>query len=222
MSKNFLKWTAVLAFAIVFSVGIYGCESAKEKIVVEEKAATQAEAKTDVKVEPVAEKVAVNADWHLYNDAVRGFSISYPLAKDSGVDAELGVTLPEAVGNKDRTLKIDSYMEGKAELDADGCIKLGEQKPSMKGKQKIKGNNFCIISFDEGAMGSTYRTYHYTIKLAQVVDVNMTVRFPNSVREYADCENDPDQITQKCLELSFDENRDTQLFKDIMKTFKVL
>lgn len=200
-------------FVSVFAIGIYGCEKAKDAAAAEEKAPVKTEAKAEVKTSTIP------ADWHLYTDDVRGFSIAYPLAKDSGVNAETGVSLPNAVGNKDRTLKIEAYNPAKVDLDADGCVKNGEQTPSMKGKQKIHSVNFCLISFDEGAMGSTYRTYHYTTKLTEVVDVSMTIRFPNSIKEYAGCENDPDQTSEKCKELGFDESRDTKLFGEIMKTF---
>lgn len=213
MSKNFLKRIVGFVFVGVFVFGIYGCEKAKDVPVVEEKASVKTEVKAETKTSTVP------ADWYLYTDDVRGFSIAYPLAKDSGVNAETGVTLPNAVGNKDRTLKIEAYNLAKADLDAEGCVKNGEQKISMKGKQKIHGVNFCLIAFDEGAMGSTYRTFHYTTKLAEVVDVSMTIRFPNSVKEYAGCENDADQSSEKCKELGFDESRDTKLFADIMKTF---
>jgi hypothetical protein len=217
MSKNFLKRIIGFVFVSVFAIGIYGCEKAKDVPVVEEKSPVKTEVKTETKAE--AKTSTIPADWHLYTDDVRGFSIAYPLAKDSGVNAETGVTLPNAVGNKDRTLKIEAYNPAKVDLDADGCVKNGAQTPSMKGKQKIHGVNFCLIAFDEGAMGSTYRTYHYTTKLSEVIDVSMTIRFPNSIKEYAGCENDADQSSEKCKELGFDESRDTKLFADIMKTF---
>lgn len=216
MSKNFLKRIIGFVFVSVFAIGIYGCERAKDVPVVEEKSEKVEKA---VAVKTEAKTSTVPADWHLYADDVRGFSIAYPLAKDSGVNAEIGVTLPNAVGNKDRTLKIEAYNPAKVDLDADGCVKNGAQTPSMKGKQKIHGVNFCLIAFDEGAMGSTYRTFHYTTKLSEVIDVSMTIRFPNSIKEYAGCENDADQASEKCKELGFDESRDTKLFADIMKTF---
>lgn len=211
MSKNFLKSLVGFTFVVVFALGSFGCQKV-EVVASNDKPVVQTEAKSD----------SAQVDWHLYTDKVRGFSISYPLAKDSDVNAEAGVKLPEAIGGKERSLKIDSYMPAKVELDSDGCIKLGEQTPSMKGKQKIHGVNFCLIAFDEGAMGSTYRTYHYTTKLTQIIDVTMTVRFPTSVRIYGGCESDPDQTSQKCQELAFDETRDTKLFADVIKTFKVL
>lgn len=201
----------------VIVVGIYGCNKPSDM-----KDVPNGEEKTTEKAEKIVKAEDGKADWHLYTDAVRGFSISYPLAKDSGVNAELGVKLPEAIGGKERSLKIDSYMPAKVELDNEGCMKLGEQAPTMKGKQKIHGVNFCLIAFDEGAMGSTYRTYHYTTKLTQIVDVTMTVRFPTSVRIYGGCESDTDQTSQKCQDLAFDETRDTKLFADVIKTFKVL
>ncbi|MCX6735451.1 MAG: hypothetical protein NTZ25_06120 [Candidatus Peregrinibacteria bacterium] len=220
MSKNFLKSLVGFAFVVVFAVGSYGCQKA-EVVASNDKPVVQAEAKVEVPA-VVAKADSAQADWHLYTDTVRGFSISYPLAKDSGVNAELGVTLPEAIGGKERVLKIESHMPAKVELDTEGCMKLGEQSPSMKGKQKIHGVNFCLIAFDEGAMGSTYRTYHYTTKLTQVIDVTMRIRFPTSVRIYGGCESDPDQTSQKCQELAFDEIRDTKLFADVINTFKVL
>lgn len=220
MSKNFLKSLVGFAVASVAVVGSYGCQKAGEPVVVTDKPVVQADAKTETPA--VASKVDSKADWHLYTDAVRGFSVSYPLTKDSGVNVEEGVKLPEAIGGKERSLKIDSYMLGKVDLDSEGCIKSGEQSPTMKGKQKIHGVNFCLIAFDEGAMGSTYRTYHYTTKLTQIVDVTMTVKFPTSVKTYGGCESDADQSSQKCQDLAFDETRDTKLFADVIKTFKVL
>jgi hypothetical protein len=212
MSKNFLKSLVGFAFVSIFALGSFGCQKAQIEVVVADKPVVQAE----------AEKKVLNEGWYLYTDTMAGFSISYPLAKDSEVDAKLGVVLPDAIGEKDRTLKIETFDTAKVVLDSDGCINQGEQTPSMKGKQKIHGIDFCISSFDEGAAGSTYRTYHYTTKAVKIVDVAMTIRFPTSVAIYEGCENEDALSLPKCSELAFDESRDIKLFKDIMKTFELL
>lgn len=210
---------AVFAFVSLVAIGSYGCQKAKEEVVVNAEPLAQTEVKTSV---VVATTDDTQADWYLYKDSVSGFSISYPLAKGSESNAVVGVTLPDAVGEKDRTLKVGTYDVGKIALDADGCIKQEGQTPSMKGKQKIHGIDFCLISFDEGAAGSTYRTYHYTTKAIKVIDLAMTIRFPTSVAVYEGCENEAALSLSKCSELAFDENRDIKLFKDIVKTFELL
>ena len=158
--------------------------------------------------------------WQTYTDDVRGFSLSFP--SDLPVDiTSYPVVLPQAVGEKDRQLMVEVMMEGKTELDSDGCLLLqGGAVPHSK----ISINNipFCLTVLDEGAAGSTYRTYHYTTRLKNqmVADFGMMIRFPTSVRIYGGCENDADQTKSFCVNHAFDEARDTALFKEILNTLK--
>jgi hypothetical protein len=159
--------------------------------------------------------------WQTYTDSVRGFSLQYPAGSATDITAD-SVELPQAVGGKERQLKIDVTMAGKTDLDSDGCLKW--QFPSVP-KEKLTANNIpvCLTVLNEGAAGSTYRTYHYTtlLKNQLVADIAMTVRFPTSVRIYGGCETDADQTKQACLDYAFDEARDTALFKQILDTLKV-
>lgn len=161
--------------------------------------------------------------WHTYTDNVRGFTISYPkqVASESPEDH---ITLPEAVGGKERQLHIEASMAQKTALDAQGCIKL-DGLPEAKNaytKLTVNGVPFCMNYLDDGAAGSTYRTYYYTSSLFNnlVISVQMTVRFPTSVRVYAGCEEDAEQTLPRCVELAFNESRDTGLFGQIINTFK--
>lgn len=160
-----------------------------------------------------------HADWQTYTDTVRGFSLKYPA--DAPVDITSSpVELPPAVGGKERQLKIEVMPIGKTEVDSDGCLKWNFS-PVPKEKLKINNIPLCLTIVGEGAAGSIYQTYHYTMqKNDLVIDITMTVRFPTTVRVYAGCEEDSDQTTQKCIDLAFDEERDTALFKEIIDTLQ--
>ena len=208
MSKKTYKWSVVVLVAIVVFLGwwLYGRGKIEEPEIV------------NVPIVTVP-TVTVPEGWHLFTDDVRGFSIAYPLAVDSGVNAEDQVTLPIAVKNKERTLHIEVSNPMKIELDADGCLKSQGQTPSTKSARTVNGVKFCVSSLDEGAAGSTYRTYHYVTKLAQVIDVQMTVRFPTSVKIYGGCETDAELNSETCKSLAFNEKADIQLFEDVLQTF---
>lgn len=157
--------------------------------------------------------------WQTYEDTVRGFSLSYPASTSVDITST-PVDLPQAVGGKERQIKVDVMAEGKTETDNDGCL-VWEFTVNEGQKILINDVPFCLTVVDEGAAGSTYRTYHYTTRLknALVADIAMTIRFPTSVRVYGGCENDADQTKQACMDYAFDEARDTALFKEILNTF---
>ncbi|MFA6131403.1 MAG: hypothetical protein WC730_04060 [Patescibacteria group bacterium] len=161
-----------------------------------------------------------HSDWQTYTDVTRGFSIQYP--EDASVDLETTlVDLPAAIGEKERQLKIDVSSFTTVDLDGDGCLNLSLLEVS-KEKLEINSTPVCLTILDEGAAGSTYRTYHYTTVLADqtVADIMMLIHYPTSVRVYAGCENDADQTKQECIDLAFDEARDTALFDEIIATFQ--
>lgn len=164
---------------------------------------------------------ALESGWQRYTDA-HGFQLDYP--EDSPVDLVFtGVSLPQAVGEKERSLKIDVMVKGNTKVDSDGCMVW---KTSHISKEKIQIGSIpvCLTIVNEGAAGSTYSTYHYTASLKNnaVVDIAMTIRYPTSVRVYAGCENDADQAKQTCSELAFDKMRETALFNQIVETLKEL
>lgn len=171
---------------------------------------------------PQAQKEArgESGEWLRYTNREIGVSLRYPGIREVNLD-QMPAELPDAVGQKARTLKIDSMPTWKVERDADGCIKW---TTAPVRKEKITKNNqdFCLSILDDGAAGSTIRTYHYTTLFGKntVVDVMMSVKFPTSVRVYAECENEADREKPRCKELTFDEARDTKLFGEILDTVR--
>lgn len=157
--------------------------------------------------------------WQTYSDTAHGFSLRYPAATPVDI-AATAVDLPEAVGGKERKLKIDRITAVNETLDADGCL-AGATLPSTKKRLQYGPITGCLTVLDEGAAGSTYRTYHYTAPRTDI-DLTFIIRYPTSVRVYAGCENDADQATQKCIDLAFDEVRDTALFTEIVGTLRPL
>lgn len=159
--------------------------------------------------------------WQTYTDTVRGFSLKYP----NEIPVDLGngsaLSLPPSVGNKERTLNVHVSAPSKIQLDADGCLPTAQQ-PTEKKKLTINGIPFCMTAIDEGAAGSTYRTYDFVTRGQYVVDLQFVIRFPTSVRVYQGCEQDADQSKQTCLDLAFQEERDTSLFHEIVGTFQSL
>lgn len=173
---------------------------------------------TTAPIPPQTTGTAATTTWQTYTDIVRGFSIGYP--SDHAVDLGNGtpLVLPPAVGNKERMVSIQVGATWKMRLDSDGCL-VTSQKPVEKEKRIINGLPFCITVTDEGAAGSTYRTYDFVSTLQQVIDTQFVIRFPTSVRIYQGCEQDVDQTKPACLDLAFQEDRDAALFDKIMATF---
>jgi len=177
---------------------------------------------------PVEESVVTGTDmtlpsgWQTYTDQVHGFSLSYPAS--SPVDlTSISVGLPEAAGGKERSLQVDILTEGNTEVDSDGCMILqGPSGELLPEKFQIGSIAVCQMVESEGAAGSVYRTYHDTASLQDqgMVDITMTIRSASSPRLYAGCENDEDQSKQLCLDLAFDEARDTALFDEIIQTLR--
>lgn len=157
--------------------------------------------------------------WQTYTDSVRGFRLRYPADTPTDITSA-SVYLPQATGEKERQLKIDVTRDSKTNLDGDGCIKWNVPAPTHV--IHVGSVPVCVSILDEGAAGSTYRTYHYTTRLKNhlIADVAMTIRFATSVRVYAECEADADQVKQRCIDLSFDEARDTELFQRIIGTLQ--
>ncbi|MFA6522339.1 MAG: hypothetical protein WCT24_01970 [Patescibacteria group bacterium] len=165
--------------------------------------------------------VTEHADWQTYSDATHGIILQYP--SDAPVDIALTpLNLAEAIGGKERTLKVHNGVFAKTDLDANGCLNL-TFTPTSREQIEINSIPVCVTVVDEGAAGSTYRTYHYSTLLEDetVFDVAMTIRYPTSVRIYADCEEDADQKTKYCKDLAFDDVRDTTLFSEIINTLQI-
>lgn len=176
---------------------------------------------TDTVLPPTSD--TAHEDWQTYTNVEHGFSLQYP--SDTPVDlVSTAAALPPAVGDKERSLKINLQSASSADLDEDGCLAWDNQTPDRREKQSAGDFPVCLTVLNEGAAGSTYRTYHYTTRLGddQIADIAMTIRYPTSVRVYEDCAEDADQATQYCKDLAFDEERDTKLFSDIMDTLKKL
>jgi len=166
--------------------------------------------------------ITLPSRWQTYTDQTHGFSLSYPASSPVDI-ASISVGLPEAVGGKERSLQVDILTEGNTEADSDGCMILeGPSGELLPEKFQIGSLSVCQTVEIEGAAGSVYRTYHDTASLQDnvMVDITMTIRSASSSRLYAGCENDEDQNKQTCLDLAFDEARDTALFDEIIQTLR--
>lgn len=162
----------------------------------------------------------VARDWQTYEDVANGFSLKYP-GVVPGHDSGAAISLPDATGHKERTMTIKVVDPKTVNLDAKGCQETGA-RPVAKENERINGVSFCRAVTDEGAAGSTYRTYEYVTRRDKIIVIDFTIRFPTSVRIYAGCERDEDQGKQTCKDLAFDEARDATLFPQIMRTFQLL
>jgi len=174
--------------------------------------------------EAAASSDAIPADWLTYADSQVGFEMHYPKPEtDELVPLEPhDIVLPSAVGQKERYLRIELAppMDFSKIPDSNGCLSLSYGNAPAT-KANVRGNDFCRTVWDDGAAGSTYRTYNYLTQRGDGwVSVSFIIRFPTSVRVYAGCENDADQSKQFCIEHAFDERRDASLFDDIMATFR--
>lgn len=147
-------------------------------------------------------------------------SISYPTQTPALAYGKDPIQLPVTVGNKSRTMAAAFYPID-TKVDDKGCVIDPQQTPSLETIETFNTFPFCVAVTSEGAAGSIYQTYTYTIGDGVEFNVfSFVVRYPTSVREYAGCETDADLSKQVCKDLAFDEARDTQLFKDIMATFR--
>jgi len=169
---------------------------------------------------PAAEKPAV-ADWMGYANMATGYQIQYPPADPNSIlNPEAGpVQLEPAIGGKERTMRIEIIKGIDKRADSRGCVDQRLAGPAESKFTTINGIDFCLVTYDEGAAGSTYRSYVYSTKHGQDLAVfTFVIRFPTSVRIIAGCEEDADQNKPACLEFAFDETRDAALFQHIMDT----
>ena len=145
--------------------------------------------------------------------------MSYPGTglTDSGAPIDLSA----AVGNKERKMNLE-FGPVTEKLDKDGCPPLVIE-PSVKKNVTLSGIPFCVQAIDDGAAGSTYRTYSYTTTVGkQIVALQFQIRHLTDNRIVGGCETDADQAKQTCKDLVFDPVADTALFDQIAGTFTLL
>jgi len=171
-------------------------------------------------VKPAAAEKPGVASWVGYANPATGFEIQYPPADPKATlnpEAE-PVQLEPAVGDKERTFRIEIIKGTDARADSRGCVDV-LPGPGSTEFLTINGLQFCLVTRDEGAAGSTYRSYIYSTEHEKDLAVfTFVIRFPTTVRVYAGCETDADQSKPFCVEHAFDETRDAALFRRIMDT----
>jgi len=164
---------------------------------------------------PVAAEIP--AGWETYTDAVAKFSLSFP--KSDGDPTKEDVVLPDAYKDKSRKFSFEVLELKDSRLDPDYCF---SSKAVPRGKKKtvvIGGHSFCLTDISDAGAGSVFRTYAYTTEVnAGILLVSFFIRYPTSVQLYAGCEEIADLEKQECQDLALDETKDTELFKDILKT----
>ncbi|MBP9828035.1 hypothetical protein KBC55_02665 [Patescibacteria group bacterium] len=155
--------------------------------------------------------------WQTYNDYLSGFQVRYPGNAPVNFETDQAI-LPEAVGQKDRTLNITIIPTAEQDVDQKGCVTNTGTPESTEAISLAFPT--CLSIHNEGAAGSTYRTYTYNVDLEKKLTArfDFTIRYATSVQVYAGCETDEDLNKQACIDLAFNEERDTELFSDIMST----
>ncbi|MCX6714640.1 MAG: hypothetical protein NTX72_02410 [Candidatus Uhrbacteria bacterium] len=156
----------------------------------------------------------IPAGWQTFTDVADHFRISYPADKAILLLNADPIQLPRATGEKSRMMRVN-------------VVQTPKKDPGSCDREKTYSANattLCVSVENEGAAGSTYRTYTYALTNAieqpsKTTEILFTIQYPTDVRVYGGCETEVDLQTQKCKDLAFDEVRDTQLFTQIMDTF---
>ncbi|MFA6603960.1 MAG: hypothetical protein WCT10_03940 [Patescibacteria group bacterium] len=232
-------WPVFLIIAVAAAIGIaWELTDDSRSGAIQEPAAAQDQAASAIsdaieqppaqpasRPEPAAQPPAAPgpdlANWVGFADETTGYQIMYPPSDAQPVsNPEVGIIdLQPAIGDKQRTLKIEVLPRTDARADDDGCVdrSLSADKPIF---ETINGFDYCLVAYNEGAAGSTYRSYVFTTvhEPRELVVFTFTIRYPTSVRIYAGCESDADQAKPFCVEHAFDETRDTALFRHILGT----
>ncbi len=166
--------------------------------------------------------------WQSYTDATNGFTLNFPLAEtqrpfngEPTTDLAKGqVSLPDAVGNKERWLEVSVLNADSTHLDNNKCFIINDEQKTNN--RFFDSRRFCQSISEEGAAGSTYRTDIYTTKIGDNYAVlKFTSRHTNDVHVYGDCEQDMDLAKPLCQNYAFDPIRDLKLFDDIAATLTV-
>jgi hypothetical protein len=177
-------------------------------------------AQLDQPREEVADEVVLPDGYEKYMDKENGFSISFPKTTDDPLEED--AELPAAAGEKSRKFSLEVLKMNDERLNADYCY---TSPTGGKGKKKavtIGGHTFCLTDLSDAGAGSVFRTYAYTAELKDTVLLtSFYIRYPTDIRLYEGCEKTEDATTELCKNLAFDETRDTELFKDILKTLVI-
>lgn len=171
-------------------------------------------------IPPTTSSTPSGTEWMVLRNIVKGFEIRHPQPIDT-ID----------LGTGDFHIAKDAWMSARVLPDSyqwtdeTNCPKTPviDGRAFEANRTSVGDVPFCVSHVSEGAAGSVYEDYVYVTKAQNgYVALHFVYRHVTDVRIYEGCEKPEDLQKEECQKLQWNEDRDTALFKDILKTYRVI